>query len=791
MNDPPSLPDRLDDALAALWAGSSDALDRLFSGGSADSPAIGQVLGASATTFQHAFGKPKDIGGFEILGELGRGGMGIVYRARQADLDRLVALKVIRGADFGDEQRVRLFQREVHTLARLRHPNIAALYGANKTDDGRHYFVMELISGVPLSEFVSQATNGTAPDAASLPRILAVFCKVCDAITHAHQKGVIHRDIKPSNILVSAESPLVSAGLSSSDSPEVKVLDFGLARVADPDAAALTATMDASRLKGTLPYMSPEQIEGDPEDVDIRADVYSLGVVLYQILTGQLPFDSKKRSMTEMITAIRTEIAPRPASVNPVLRGDLETIVLKAIERDPGRRYQSAAALGDDIRRFLTNQPIQARPAGFAYLARKLVARHKLAFAASAVILVVSLAAGAISAVSLVQTRAARRSAESERQVADSVSQFLVDTFSHIDPRLARSRDTTLIRELLYAATRRTESELADQPRVRCRLYGTFGNAFVSLGLYDQAEPHLVLALSLSTESFGPDHPEAFTAMNNLATLRSDQGRNEDAARLHQSALEARVRVLGEDHPDTAMSKNNLGELYRQMNRLPDAENLLQQSLDSRRRLLGDEHRETLVTMNNLAGVWVVQRKWKKAEVLLRECLIAQGKTLPQDHPDLLVTKSDLAIVLGNNGKSDEAETTLREVIDGFTRQLGAGHMDTLIARYNLAAQERKRQAPDQAVEAMERLTADADGYLPAGHHLLGSIRSTLARRMFDVGRFAEAEPHAVRAFNELESSLGQSHMTTRAAADTVADIYEALKQPDRAAPYRTLSDSK
>jgi tetratricopeptide (TPR) repeat protein len=474
-----------------------------------------------------------------------------------------------------------------------------------------------------------------------------------------------------------------------------------------------------------------------------------------------------------------------------VLRGDLETIILKAIERDPALRYQSAAALADDLHRFLTNQPIQARPAGFMYLARKLVARHRLAFGAAATVLVVSLTAGAISTASLVQARAAARSADNERQVAETVTRFLADTFSHIDPRLAKRRDTTLLSELLAGAVQRTESELADQPEVRARLDGVFGNAFLSLGLYEQAEPHLVRALSLCRATLGGDHPETLAAMNNLGTLRSDQSRLDEATKLYETTLEARRRILGQEHRDTVTSMNNLGDLYRQTDRLPEAEKLLQETLELRRRLLGNEHAETLVTMNNLAGVWILQRKTRQAEDLLRECLGGQIKTLGEDHLDVLVSKSDLSIVLGHHGKSDEAATMLREVVDGFTRELGAGHMDTLIARYNLAAQERKRQAPDQAVEAMERLTADADGYLPAGHHLLGSIRSTLARRMFDLGRFAEAEPHAVRAFNELESSLGQSHMTTRAAADTVADIYEALKQPDRAAPYRTLSDGK
>lgn len=783
MTDPASLPDRLDDALAALWAGRSDALDQLVGGESADSPAFGRVIGATLVAAQEDNPPPREIGGFEILGELGRGGMGVVYRARRADLERQVALKVIRRSDLHDSSRIRLFQREMQTLARLRHPNIASLYDAGKTPEDQHFFVMELGEGSTLSVFASSFQSVTRPAKETTASLISVFCKVCDAIAHAHQKGVIHRDIKPSNILVAPNSD--ASGRRMGETFEVKVLDFGLARIIDPEAVTRSVTIDDSRLKGTLPYMSPEQLVAGDEDVDIRADVYSLGVVLYQLLAGRLPIDPKKRSMTEMLSAIREESVPRPSSIIPHLRGDLETIILKAIDRDPAHRYQSADALGDDLRRFLANEPIQARPPSFAYLARKLVGRHKLAFALCAVLLVVSLAAGAISVASLSQARAAKAAADKERVIAESVGSFLQDTFSHIDPRLARNRDTVLLRELLAQAVRRADVELGDAPEVRARLLGAFGNVYLSLGALDDAEKHLVAALEINERTLGSEHPETLTAKNNLATLRSDQGCLGEAARLGEETLAARRKILGQEHVHTALSLNNVGDLYRELGRLPEAEKLLEEALELRRRLLGHQHPDTLVTMNNLAGVWVLQRKMKKAEEMLRECLAGQVQTLSNDHPDVLATKSDLSLTLDRSGPSPEAETLLQEVIEGYTRQYGPGHMDTLITRYNLCSRQRSRQSKDEAAASMGALLVDADAHLPAGHQLIGSFRSAYARRMLEAGQWSEALAPAIQSQRELEESLGRSHPSTRAAIDTIADIYEALGQSDKAAEYR------
>ncbi|MFH1419053.1 MAG: serine/threonine-protein kinase, partial [Planctomycetota bacterium] len=372
--------------------GSSGAFTRRLDDESSADPDLKNTLDVMGARVQAGteLGAGVRIGHYEIIREIGRGGMGVVYEAQQEQPRRRVAIKVIKALGAPDAFHVKLFQREVEALARLKHPGIAAIYDAGHTEDDRHFFAMELIRGATLLEYANARAFGGSRRVLGTRERLDLFCKTCDAINYAHQHGVTHRDLKPSNILVSDESTSGGVGRSgrfggssasagfSSVGAEVKVLDFGLARITDSDVSQTTLLTETGRVAGTLAYMSPEQARGDADAIDLRSDVYSLGVILYELLTDQLPYEIGRTAPHLALRTICEDAPRRPSTVNHTLRGDLEIIALKALEKAPDRRYASAAALAEDIRRQVMGEPILARPPSAAYQISRLVARHKI-----------------------------------------------------------------------------------------------------------------------------------------------------------------------------------------------------------------------------------------------------------------------------------------------------------------------------------------------------------------------------------------------------------------------------
>src|SRR5262245_51101624 len=445
--------------------------DEFTSTAAAKLPAAPQLIG-------------QELANYKIISLLGKGGMGVVYEAEQQHPRRPVALKVIRGGRLVDEFQVKLFRREAQALARLKHPGIAAIYEAGRTDDGQHYFVMELVRGIPLLDYVKglRPTGKQAPS--NIRRRLELFIKICEAISYAHQRGVIHRDLKPANILVADESEgqgLDGPGVSR---VEVKVLDFGLARITEEDGAGASGLSQAGQIRGTLPYMSPEQIRGEPDQIDVRADVYALGVILYELLAERLPYDLEHVTLPQAIRVI-CEVAPKPLNrawgesrdresrKTERIDRDVETIALKALEKDPERRYRSAAAMAEDVTRYLTNQPIQARPPSALYQIRKLVARHKVPFASLATVFALLLGfAITMAALSARIARERDKAVAAERAAAEQRDAAEQARNAERVQRAAaeQSRNDEQEQRLLAEANLKSAEEqraLADKQRVR------------------------------------------------------------------------------------------------------------------------------------------------------------------------------------------------------------------------------------------------------------------------------------------------------------------------------------
>lgn len=636
----------------------------------------------------------RNLGGFVILRQVGMGGMGAVYEALQEQPRRRAAVKVLRPGIFAPRMQQR-FEYESEILAKLHHPGIAQVFAAGvyKTgEDARPWFAMELIDGPNIQTYV----KSTAP---TLRGVLELLLSVCDAVQHAHQCGIVHRDLKPDNILVTT---------TEGGAPWPKVLDFGVARSIETNVQATMHTV-AGELVGTLTYMSPEQLSGDSERIDARCDVYSLGVITYEVLSGRAPYGDGRGSIAKVIRAIEHDEPARLGGSDPALRGDIEVIVAKALEKDAGRRYQSAAELAADLRRYLNDEPVLARPATAIYQFRK-YARRNRALVGGVATTVLALAAGMILYAR--EARFARQAAQEARYEADkatAINNFVTNDFLMKLLAAANSPDTPRrlpVAELVDQAAEQVGVMFAGQPLAEAAVRNEIGTIHYNLGAVDQAAAQFERALQLWEAQLGPNHVDTLKAVNNLGQVRARQRRGPEAEALYRRALVGRRMALGDDNSYTLVTMNNLAELFRGTGRLEEAEALLRQTLELQLRVHGEAHKNTITTLGNLGSLVAQRGRNDEALELHRRAHAASITTLGADHIMTAMTGMRLGAALQQVGRLAEAAPLLEAVANSAERALGAASSEAINARRGLAQVFKEQGKSAEAAVQVKRAIA-------------------------------------------------------------------------------------
>jgi serine/threonine protein kinase/tetratricopeptide (TPR) repeat protein len=747
------------------------------------------VIGGSQTTDQPMVEAPGSvIGPYKLLEQIGEGGFGVVFMAEQTEpVRRKVALKVLKpGMD--TKQVLARFEAERQALALMDHANIARVLDGGRTGAGRPYFVMDLVKGVPITDFCDQ--NHLMPR-----QRLELFIPVCQAVQHAHQKGIIHRDLKPSNVLVTRHDT----------TPIVRVIDFGVAKALGQELTDKTLFTGIAQMIGTPLYMSPEQAGMSDLDVDTRSDIYSLGVLLYELLTGTTPFSKerfKQAAYDEIRRIIREEEPPKPSTrlsqlgrsglpsrtsaaqrsarqagptsslasvaaqrhTEPVkltrlMRGELDWIVMKALEKDRSRRYETANGLAMDVQRYLADEPVAACPPSPAYRVWKFWRRHRVAITTAAVVAVALVAGSAVSAWQALRATRAEEQARRQRDAATKAASqeklanaLLADLLRAAAPEEIAKNKRVTAGELFHQAVQKfvQHPQFNEDPEVEANLRLTIGNTYYKLGTLPEAESYLRQAVELRADALGSEHPDTLAAAESLADLLCYGLRQfAEAERLSRRTWEARRRLLGPEDPDTLDSLDTYASTLGGQNRLREAEALSRQCWEACTHVLGKDRERTLISQNNLGVILIHQGRWPEAERLLHDCLeIRRGvgtRFDPQAHSDPQVetcaVMNNLAYVLFLLGQFDEAEKLLREALPIVLRSHGEEHPATLHLSHMLARVLLDKGRPDQAEPfAREALTLRRK-VLEPGHENIGRSLLVLGRLLVETNRAAEAEP--------------------------------------------------
>jgi tetratricopeptide (TPR) repeat protein len=701
---------------------------------------------------------PAAIGRYRIIRLLGEGGMGAVYEAEQEQPRRTVALKVIKPG-LAAPVLLRRFEQESQALGRLHHPGIAQIYEAGTADSGfgpQPYFAMEFIRGESLLRYADAHQLNTC-------QRLEVMAKVGEAVHHAHQRGIIHRDLKPGNILVD-------------ESGQPKVLDFGVARVTDSDAHTTRQT-DVGQIVGTLAYMSPEQVLGDPLELDTRSDVYALGVILYELLAGRPPYKVSPH-LHEAVQTIREEDPAPLSSVSRAYRGDIETIVAKALEKDKGRRYASAAGMAEDIRRHLNDEPIIARPPTAAYQLRKFARRHRALMAAGAAVFVVVIAGIIASTLEAARARRAEQVALRESATAEAVNGFLQnDLLAQASANVQAQPDTKpdpdlKVRTALDRAASRITGKFAAQPLVEASIRQTIGNSYKDLGLFLEAQRHLERALELRQRVLGESHHDTLTSMHELAEVYRYQDEYAKAEKLFLQTLDVQRRVLGEEHRDTLDTMDTLAQLYGSEGKYAQAEPLSIKALEARRRTLGEQHPDTVASISNLGTHYWTQGKYAQAEPLWTKALEVERRVLGDEHPDTLTGMNNMGTLYQGQGKYAEAEPLFAEALEVQRRVLGDEHPSTLNTMNNLAVNQGFQGKYAQAEPLFAKLVEAQRRALGGENPNTLNSMSNLTMLYGYEGKYAQAEPLFIKLIEVERRALGEEHPYTLNTMNNLALLY-------------------